>query len=116
MKDFALNRYVNPKCTVMEPSIPFQTLVNLVDAEHITNEKVSALDLLLAIIIGTTKLACQLSSPKSFDPKFELLFPKTNGLNNISEPQFRKYRNWFYKSGLSNSTCSVFENSKKTKK
>ena len=44
-EDFAHKRQIKHTSTVMEPSIPFHTLVELVDAEDITNEKNPTLDL-----------------------------------------------------------------------
>ena len=39
LKDFANKRQVKHTSTVLEPSIPFYTLVKLVDAEDIANDK-----------------------------------------------------------------------------
>ena len=39
-KDFANKRQVKHNSTVLEPSIPFHTLVKLVDAEDIANDKI----------------------------------------------------------------------------
>ena len=40
LKDFANKRQVKHTSTVLEPSIPFHTLVKLVDAEDIANDKI----------------------------------------------------------------------------
>ena len=49
LKDFANKRQVNHTSTVSEPSIPFQTLVKLVDAEDIANDKIRTHDLTLEV-------------------------------------------------------------------
>ena len=47
LKDFANKRQVKHTSTVLEPSIPFHTLVKLVDAEDIANDKIRTHDLAL---------------------------------------------------------------------
>ena len=47
LKDFANKRQVKHTSTVLEPSIPFHTLVKLVDAEDIANDKIRTHDLYL---------------------------------------------------------------------
>ena len=42
--------------TVLEPSIPFQTLVKLVDAEVIANDKIRTHDLTLEVMSNTNQL------------------------------------------------------------
>ena len=49
LKDFANKRQVKHTSTVLEPSIPFHTLVKLVDAEDIANDKIRTHDLALEI-------------------------------------------------------------------
>ena len=44
-EDFANKRQVKHTSTVLEPSIPFHTLVKLVDAEDIANDKIRTHDL-----------------------------------------------------------------------
>ena len=56
MKNFAQTRPVKHKSIVMEPSIPFHTLVNFVEAEGITNGKNRTLDLPLKINTIISKL------------------------------------------------------------
>ena len=41
LKDFAIKRQVKNTSTVLEPSIPFHTLVKLVDAEDNANDRIS---------------------------------------------------------------------------
>ena len=54
LKDFANKRQVKHTSTVLEHSIPFHTLVKLVDAEDIANDKIRTHDLALEIN-NTTK-------------------------------------------------------------
>ena len=49
LKDFAHKRQVKHASTLLEPSIPFHTLVRHVDAEDIANEKIRTNDLSLEI-------------------------------------------------------------------
>ena len=41
LKNFSHKKQIKHTSTVLEPSIPFHTLVKLVDAEDITNERSS---------------------------------------------------------------------------
>ena len=50
LKDFANRRQVKHTSTVLEPSIPFHTLVKLVDVEDIANDKIRSHDLALEVI------------------------------------------------------------------
>ena len=47
LKDFAHKRQVKHVSTLLEPSIPFHTLVRHVDSEDIVNEKIGTNDLAL---------------------------------------------------------------------
>ena len=49
LKVFANKRQVKHTSTVLEHSIPFHTLVKLVDAEDIANDKIKTLDLALEV-------------------------------------------------------------------
>ena len=49
LKDFANKRQVKHTSTALEPSIPFHTLVKLVDAEDIANDKIRTPDLALEV-------------------------------------------------------------------
>ena len=49
LKDFANKRQVKHTSTVLEPSIPFHTLVKLVDAEDIASDKIRIHDLTLEV-------------------------------------------------------------------
>ena len=59
LKDFENKRQVKHTSTVLEPSIPFHTLVKLVDAEDIANDKIRTHDHALEIINITKQLSTQ---------------------------------------------------------
>ena len=59
LEDFASKRQVKHTSTVLEPSIPFLTLVKLVDAEDIANDKIRTHDLALEVNIITKHLQTQ---------------------------------------------------------
>ena len=64
-KDFADKRQVKHTSTVLEASIPFHTLVKLVDAEDIANDKIRTHDLALKINDITKQLNTQTFEPSS---------------------------------------------------
>ena len=72
-KDFANKRQVKHTSTVLEPSITFHTLVKLVDAEDIANDKIRTHDLALEMNNITKQLNTQTLEPSSQ----EQLNPKT---------------------------------------
>ena len=59
LKVFANKRQVKHTSTVLEPSLPFHTLVKLVDAENIANDKTRTHDLTLEVNYITNKLQLQ---------------------------------------------------------
>ena len=65
LKDFANKRQVKHTSTVLEPSIPFHTLVKLVDAEDIANDKIRTHDLALKVNNITKQLHTQTLEPSS---------------------------------------------------
>ena len=65
LKDFANKRQVKHTSTVLENSIPFHTLVKLVDAEHIANDKIRTYDLAHEINNITEQLNTQTLEPSS---------------------------------------------------
>ena len=62
LKDFANKRQVKHTSTVLEPSIPFHTLVKLVDAEDIANDKIITHDLALEAITLRNNYTLKLSN------------------------------------------------------
>ena len=77
MKDFAQKRQVKHSFTVIEPSIPFDTLVKLVPVEDKTREKIRILDLPLEINNVTSKLESQNLSAETYNPNPEVIFTQT---------------------------------------
>ena len=65
LKDFANKRQVKHTSTVLEPSIPFHTLVKLVDAEDIAYDKLRTHDLALEINNITKQLNTLTLDPSS---------------------------------------------------
>ena len=89
----------------MEPSIPFQTLVKLVDAGGNTNEKVRTLDITLEISKVTSKLASQIFLSEIYDSITEVLFTQTKYPINKSKLHFRNYCIYCHKYSHSHSNC-----------
>ena len=79
LKDFANKRQVKHTSTVLEPSIPFHTLVKLVDAEDIANDKIRTHDLALEVKNITKQLHTQTFEPSSQE---KLMFTHPKDLNN----------------------------------
>ena len=79
LKDFANKRQVKHTSTVLEPSIPFQTLIKLVDAKDIANNKARTHDLALEVNNITKQLQTQtLDSPQ----QKQLMFTQPRAPNN----------------------------------
>ena len=74
--------------TVLEPSIPFHTLVKLVDAEDIANDKIRTHDLALEITNITKQLNTQTLDPSSQE---QLMFTQPKHPNNKNKPAYEKY-------------------------
>ena len=74
MKDIAHKRQVKHAFVVMEPSNPFPTLAEIVDAEYITKDKYQTLDLPLEINIVTSKLESQFLSAGTYVRNPEIMF------------------------------------------
>ena len=79
LKDFANKRRVKHTSTVLEPSIPFHTLVKFVDAEDIANDKIRTHDIALEIINITKQLNTQTLEPSSQE---QLMFTQPKDPNN----------------------------------
>ena len=83
LKDFANKRQVKHTSTVLEPSIPFHTLVKLVDAEDIATDKIRTQDLALEINHITIQLNTQTLEPSSQE---QLMFTQPKDPNNKNKP------------------------------
>ena len=85
LKDFANERQVKHTCTVLEPSIPFHTLVKLVDAEDIANDKIRTHDLALEVNNITKQVYTQTLEPSSHE---QLMFTQPKDPNNRKKPAY----------------------------
>ena len=88
LKDFANKRQVKHTSAVLEPTIPFHTLVKPVDAEDIANDKTRTQDLALEINNITKQLNTQTLEPQSQE---QLLFTQSKDPNNKNKPACKKY-------------------------
>ena len=73
---------------VLEPSIPFHTLVKFVDAEDIANDKIRTHDLALEINNITKQLNTQTLAPSSQE---QLMFTQPKDPNNKNKHAYKKY-------------------------
>ena len=88
LKDFANKRQVKHTSTVLESSIPFHTLVKLVNAEDIANDKIRTHDLALEIKKITNQLQTQtLDSSQQEQP----MFTQPRDPNYKNKPAEKKY-------------------------
>ena len=87
LKDFANKRQVKNTSTVLEPSIPFHTLVKLVDAEDIANDEIRTQDLTLEINNITKQLHTQTLNPSSQE---QLMFTQPKDPSNKKKPAYKK--------------------------
>ena len=101
-KDFANKRQVKHTSTVLEPSIPFHTLVKLVDAEDIANDKTRTHDLALEGNNITKQLHTQTLEPSSQE---QLMFTQPKDPNNKNKPAYKKYCSFCHSTNHSISAC-----------
>ena len=101
-KDFANKRQVKHTSTVLEPSIPFHTLVKLVDAEDFANDKIRTHDHALEINNITKQLNTQTFDPSSQE---QLLFTQPKDPNNKNKPAYTKYCSYCHRTNHSISAC-----------
>ena len=86
LKDFANKRQVKHTSTVLEPSIPFHTVVKLVDAEDIANDKIRTHELALEVNSITKHLCTQTLEPSSQE---QLMFTQPKDPNNKNKPAYK---------------------------
>ena len=98
LKDFANKRQVKHTSTVLEPSIPFHTLVKLVDAEDIANDKMRTHDLALEINSITKQLNTQTLESQS---KEQLMFTQPKDPNNNTKPAYKNYCSYCHRTNHS---------------
>ena len=102
LKDFANKRQVKHTSTVLEPSIPFHTLVKLVDAEDIANDKIRTHDLALEIKNITKQLNTQTLDHPSQE---QLMYTQPKDPNNKYKPAYKKYCSYCHRTNHSISAC-----------
>ena len=102
LKNFANKRQVKHISSSLEPSIPFHSLVNMVDSEDITLEKIKTQELSLEInnLSNTFQQNTTIKDSPPEPPQVQVLDP-----NNKSKPQFKKYCSFCHKNNHSVSTC-----------
>ena len=102
LKDFENKSQVKHTSTVLEPSIPFHTLVKLVDAEDIANNKIRTHDLALEMNNFTKQLNTQTLDPSSQE---QLMFTQPKDPNNKKKPAYKKYCSYCHRTNHSISAC-----------
>ena len=102
LKGFANKRQVKHTSTVLEPSIPFHTLVKLVDAEDIANDKIRTHDLALEINNITKQLNTQTLDHPSQE---QLMYTQPKDPNNKNKPAYKKYCSYCHRTNHSISAC-----------
>ena len=102
LKDFANKRQVKHTSTVLEPSISFHTLVKLVDAEDIANDKIRTHDLALEINNITKQLTTQTLDLSSQE---QLMFTQPKDPNNKNKTACKKYCSYCHRTNHSISAC-----------
>ena len=98
LKDFANKRQVKHTSTVLEPSIPFHTLVKLVDAEDIANDKIRTHDLALEINNITKQFYTQSLEPSSQE---QFMFTQPKDPNNKNKTAYKKYCSYCHRTNHS---------------
>ena len=86
MKDFAHKRQIKHVSTLLEPSIPFHTLVQHVDSEDITDEKVRTNDLALEI----NKVSIEDDTKNNESEHDHIMVTQSGDPNNKSKPAYKK--------------------------
>ena len=102
LKNFANKRQVKHTPTVLEPSIPFHTLVKLVDAEDFANDKIRTHDLALEVNNITKQLHTQTLGSSSQE---QLMFTQPKDQNNKKLPAYEKYCSYCLRTNHSISAC-----------
>ena len=101
LKDFAQKRQVKHESTLLEPSIPFHTLVRHVDSEDIANEKIGTNDLALEI----KKISIENDNDdKELEPDL-MMVTQPGDPNNKSKPAYKKYCSYCHKNNQCVSNC-----------
>ena len=88
LKDFANKRQMEHTSTVLEPSIPFHTLVKLVDAEDIVNDEIRTHDFTVDVNNITKQLQTQ-NLDTSHQEQLMCTQPRDPNIKN--KPAYKKY-------------------------
>ena len=87
LKDFAHKRQVEHVSTILEPSIPFYTLVRHVDSEDMANEKIRTNDLALEI----NKVSIEDDTNNKESEYAHIMVTQSGDPNNKSKLAHKKY-------------------------
>ena len=101
LKDFAHKRHVKHVSTLLEPSIPFHTLVRHVDSEDIANEKKRTNDLALEI----NKVSIEDNTNNKGSEHDHIKVTHSGDPNNKSKPAYKKYCSHCHKNNHGISSC-----------
>ena len=101
VKDFAPGRQVKHVSTLLEPSIPFHTLVRHVDSEDITNEKIRTNDLALE----TNKVSIEDDNNNKESEHDHVMVTKSGDPNNENKPAYKNSCSYCHKNNLGVSNC-----------
>ena len=88
--------------TVLEPSISFHKLVNLVDVEDIANDKIRTHDLALKLNNITNQFQTQTLHSSQQE---QLMFTQPPDPNNENKPAYQKYCSYCHRTNHSFSAC-----------
>ena len=102
LKDFANKRRGKHTSALLEISIPFHTLVKLVDAEDIANDKIRTHDLTLEVNYITKQLQTQTLDSQQSD---QVMFTQPRDPNNRAKPAYKKYCSYCHRTNHSISVC-----------
>ena len=101
LMDFAHKRQIKHVSTLLEPSIPFHTLVRHVDSEDIANEKIRTNDLALEI----NKISIDNDNNDKELEHDHIMVTQSGDPNNKSKPAYKKYCTYCYKNNHGVSNC-----------
>ena len=86
---------------VLEPSIPFHTLVRHVDSEDIANEKIGRNDLALEI----NKVLIEDDTSNKESEHDQIMVTQSGDPNNKTKPAYKKYCSYCHKNNHGISNC-----------
>ena len=112
LKDLGNKRQVLHTSTVLELSTPFQTLVKLVDAEDIANDKINTQDLEFKVNNLTKQFKTQILDSSHQE---QLMFTQPGDPNNKKKPVNKKYCSYCQRASHSISACFKNKETMKTK-